>query len=69
MATTIQVSKTTKQMLEILKAQEHAASYDALLLNLLQVHTNMPKSMFGADKGIKWKKEFRMDSHDLHLSH
>jgi hypothetical protein len=36
MTTTIQVSNTTKQLLEKVKAEEHAASYDEIIQRLLK---------------------------------
>ncbi len=57
MATTIQVSDTTKQMLEMLKKEKHAKTHDMLIQQLVQAETKIPKSMFGAFKGLKWKKE------------
>jgi len=57
MATTIQVSDTTKQMLDSLKEKRQAKTHDILIKQLLESETNVPKSMFGAMKGTKWKKE------------
>ncbi len=67
MATTIQVSGTTKQMLDLLKEKEHAKTYDQVLQHLLTTHMDMPKSMFGAARGmLKWKKEEdRLNLHEL----
>lgn len=64
MATTIQISDSTKQLLELLKEQEEASSYDQVLQKLLRQHTKVPKSMFGTMKDIKWKKSDRMDFHE-----
>ncbi len=61
MTTTIQISDTTKQILESLKEKENVTSYDILLKNILKKHTKITKSMFGSIKGIKWKKEDRAD--------
>ena len=61
MATTIQISDTTKQLLSKLKTQEHAASYDEVILHLVKKKTKSPPSMFGTAKGMKWEKENRME--------
>ena len=65
MPTTIQVSDTTRQVLERLKEQQHAASYDQIIQQLVQKQNKVPTSMFGALKGLKWKKEDRMETHEL----
>ena len=66
MATTIQVSDTTKQMLDMLKQQEQADSYDQVIKHLVKTHAKVPKSMFGSMKGMKpWTKADRGDDHDL----
>ena len=63
--TTIQISNTTRQSLEQLKEQRHAASYDVIIQQLIQKQTKVPSSMFGAIKGFKWKKEDRMETDEL----
>ena len=63
-ATTIQVSDTTKQMLDSLKEEGEIESFDELIRGLVRKHTRVPKSMFGADKGMRWKKSDRMDFHE-----
>ena len=65
MTTTIQVSDSTKQVLESLKVKESAASYDELIRHLVDKHSKIPKSMFGSIKTSKWKKEDRFDFHEL----
>ena len=67
MTTTIQVSTATKQMLDFIKKKEHMNTYDSLLRKILQKHTQIPKSMFGAVKGMKkWnKEEDRLTLHEL----
>lgn len=57
MATTIQVSDTTKQMLDMLKEKKHAKTHDMLIHELLEKEAKIPKSMFGSIKGLKWNKE------------
>ncbi len=65
MATTIQISDNTKQILESLKEKKNIKSYDLLLQNILKKHTKMPDSMFGSLKGMKWKKEDRANLDEL----
>lgn len=65
MITTIQVSKMTKQLLETLKAQEHAKTYDQVIHKLAQERMQIPNSMFGSIKGWKWnKQQDRMKAYD-----
>lgn len=65
MATTIQVSDATKQLLELLKKKEKTPSYDQIIQILAKERAKVPSSMFGAIKGLKWKKKDRMDMHEL----
>ncbi len=66
MATTIQVSDTTKQMLDMLKEKRQAKTHDILIQQLLERETKIPRSMFGAIKGLKWNKEKdRADFHEF----
>mgnify|MGYP001577833928 CR=1 FL=1 len=66
MPTTIQVSETTKQLLDMLKEKKQVKTHDMLIQQLLQTETKIPKSMFGAMKGLKkWSKEDRFDFHEL----
>ena len=51
MATTIQVSETTRQMLEMAKKKVGAKSLDETLQKVLEEQLNVPKSMFGTLKG------------------
>lgn len=61
--TTLQVHQTTKQILEDLKKKENLSTYDQVIRHLVKKHIHIPKSMFGAMKGLRpWKKETdRMD--------
>lgn len=61
MSTTIQISNTTKQMLEQLKEKENAKSYDEIITALMKKHTKLPKSMFGTLKGKGWTKHDRLE--------
>ncbi len=66
MATTIQVSDTTKQMLDLLKEKKQMRTHDKLIQNLIEEEVAVPKSMFGAAKGLsKWKKEDRAEFREL----
>ena len=66
MATTIQVSDETKQLLETMKQQIDALTYDELIKRLLLQHAKIPNSMFGENKKIKqWKKSDRMILREL----
>ena len=66
MATTIQVSGETRQLLSLLKERENAPNYDLVIKHLLKTHTHMPKSMFGAVKGLRWnKKQDRAEFREL----
>jgi predicted CopG family antitoxin len=61
MTTTIQVSDTTKQLLEKLKEKEHARSYDEVIKDLAEKKMRIKKSMFGSVPGLKWQKKYRLD--------
>ena len=66
MATTIQVSDTTKQMLDMMKEEKRIRTYDLLLEHLLQSEVTVPNSMFGAAKGLKkWSRKDRAEFHEL----
>ncbi len=64
MATTIQVSDSTKQLLEKLKKEEKVNSYDEIIQELLFARTKVSKSMFGADRTLTWTKKDRMVFHE-----
>ena len=51
MATTIQVSKKTRQMIEMAKKQIGAKSIDEALEKVLGEQLNISKSMFGKFRG------------------
>ncbi|MBI2109870.1 hypothetical protein HYT58_01705 [Candidatus Woesearchaeota archaeon] len=65
MSTTIQISNTTRQILEKLKTREKVESYDRVIQNLVKLHTKIPPSMFGSFKELKWKKGDRLDLREL----
>ena len=64
MATTIQISDNTKQLLERLKEEQSAPNYDQVIQQLIQQKINVPKSLFGSVK-IKWNKTDRMEFREL----
>lgn len=47
MATTIQVSGETKQLLSMLKEREGGNSYEQILRGLIDLKLKTPKTMFG----------------------
>lgn len=48
----------TKQLLDQLKAREHADSFDAVVEKLAREKMNVPKSMFGSAPTLRgWKKD------------
>ena len=66
MATTIQVSQETKQLLEELKKKDQTKTYDEVIQKLAQKQLRIPRSMFGATKKITpWKKEDRAAFREL----
>ncbi len=65
MATTIQISDGTKQILERLKTQEHVNNYDQVIQMLLKNKTKIPNSMFGSSKGMTWTKKDRLEFDEL----
>ncbi len=66
MPTTIQISTTTKQMLNMLKEKEQMETYDKIIQKLLEEKLKIPDSMFGVAKGLsKWKKEDRAEFREL----
>ncbi len=50
MATTIQVRESTKQMLEELKLQSNAETYDEVIARVIAEKLKAPKSLFGKIK-------------------
>ena len=60
MSTTVQVSETTRQKLEILKNKEKFQTIDQLISDMADKELKTPKSMFGKAKISSWKKSDRM---------
>lgn len=66
MATTIQVSETTRQALFMLEERKKLKTHDDAIKYLLDEKMPVPKSMFGAAKGLsKWTKEDRAEFREL----
>ncbi|MGC8832353.1 MAG: hypothetical protein ACP5PQ_07220 [Thermoproteota archaeon] len=65
-ATTIQVSKKTRQLLEALKKKLSAKSYDEALQKLLAEKMETPSSMFGSNPKLScFKEEEEAEFHEL----
>jgi predicted CopG family antitoxin len=56
MATTIQISDETKQLLSSLKTEERK-TYDEIIKALIKKQNLTPQSMFGTHKNLRWNKE------------
>lgn len=63
MPTTVQISDTTRQKLEILKEQLSAGTLDEVISKIADKEIKSPKSMFGKAKISGWKKTDRMKFH------
>ncbi len=64
MATTVQISDTTRQKLEVLKKKEGLGSLDEVISRIADKELKTPKSMFGKAKISSWKKSDRMKFHE-----
>ena len=63
MPTTVQISETTRQKLEMLKSQEGARTLDELIARMADKELKSPVSMFGKARISSWKKSDRMRFH------
>lgn len=63
MPTTVQISDTTRQKLEMLKEQEGLKTLDDVISKIADKELKSPKSMFGKAKISSWKKTDRMKFH------
>ncbi len=63
--TTFQISGTTKQLLHRLKEKENLKTYDYVIQKLLQKKKQFPSALFGSAKGMKWKKEDRLEFNEF----
>lgn len=64
MPTTVQISDTTRQKLEMLKDQEGLRTLDEVISRIADKELKSPKSMFGKAKISGWNKKDRMKFHD-----
>jgi hypothetical protein len=65
MATTVQISDATKQLLDHLKEQRHASSFDAVIATMAKKELHIPDSLFGKYPHIRWTKADRAEDRDL----
>ncbi|MBO3841804.1 MAG: hypothetical protein FGF48_05245 [Candidatus Brockarchaeota archaeon] len=66
MATTIQVSRKTRQLLDVLKKKLSAKSYDEVLQKLIAEKIEVPTSMFGSNPKLsRFKQEEEAEFHEL----
>lgn len=65
MQTTIQLDKSTVQVLNNLKEKHKVESYNRLIQILINKEEKVPKSLFGAHPKMKSFKRDRDDFHDL----
>lgn len=66
MATTIQVSRRTRQLLDALKKKLSAKSYDEALQKLIAEKMEIPVSMFGSNPKLsRFKEEEEAEFHEL----
>ncbi len=63
MPTTVQISETTRQKLEMLKEQAGMRTLDEVISSIADKELKVPKSMFGRAKLSGWKKSDRMKFH------
>lgn len=63
MPTTVQISNTTKQKLEILKEKEGFRTLDEVISKIADKELKVPKSMFGKARISPWSKADRMKFH------
>lgn len=66
MATTIQVSRKTKQLLDMMKRRMSAKSYDEVLRKLIAEKMGMPVSLFGSNPRLTpFSEEEEAEFHEL----
>lgn len=66
MSTTIQVSRKTLQLLNMLKERLSVKSYDELIRMMALEKLNLPKSMFGVNPRLSsFKEEDEAEFHEL----
>jgi len=66
MATTIEIKRETQRLLERLKKELNARSYDEALRKVLKERLDIIDSMFGVDKGkvSRFEEEDRMEDRE-----
>ena len=66
MPTTVQISERTLQMLNKLKAEMHARSYDEVIKTLILEKEGIPRSMFGSNRRLRpFSPEDEAELHEL----
>ena len=66
MPTTVQVAEKTLQMLNKLKEEMSARSYDEVIRALISERKRIPRSMFGANRKLKsFSEEDEAEFHEL----
>lgn len=66
MATTIQVSRKTKQLLDVMKRRWSAKSYDEVLRRLIAEKMGMPASLFGSNPRLSpFEESEEAEFHEL----
>lgn len=66
MPTTVQVAEKTLQMLNKLKEEMSARSYDEVIRALISERKGIPRSMFGANRKLKsFSEEDEAEFHEL----
>jgi len=64
--TTIQIKRRNLRLLETLKVNMNAKSYDEVIEKLVAEKTSVPDDMFGADKGklLRFSEKDRLEDRD-----
>ena len=65
MPTTIQVSEETKKMLDGLKRENGARSYDEVISRLVRPVAGVPRSIFGACRGSRGFRREEEKEHEF----
>ncbi len=67
MATTVQISESTRQMLEKIKQEGGLVTFDNVIAELAKEKLDVPRSLFGIGKGkiSEFKKEDRLKFHEI----
>ena len=66
MSSTVQVSKRTLQLLNMLKQEKAAKSHDEVIRSLIAEKKGFPKSMFGSNPKLRpFSPEEEAEAHEL----